>query len=305
MRNTPAQNPIRIDRRRFMEHTAASCVAGVAAGGLLSTAAAAQDAPRRWNMRLSCSSINFMSLPIEQACKRIADVGFKAIDVWSAHAGCPHLDDVLERLGPKGLEDLLAKNDLKLYAFSVYRGGYRRYAELLGQAGGGVAVRGSAGPCDPKELTSRMKAFLESLKPDAELAEKYDSYLAIENHGHALLDSVDSMKAFVDLNENPRLGIALAPYHVQGLNQSVEEAIAICGKQLLFFYAWQRAGGVEQLPGFGPADCTPWIDALAKAGYAWYVNPFMHHEPEPDAMSKALRRSCAYLKECYAKAVPE
>ena len=76
-------------------------------------------------------------------------------------------------------------------------------------------------------------------------------------------------------------------------------------KQLLFFYAWQRAGGVEQLPGLGPTDCTPWIGALAKAGYAWHVNPFMHHEPEPDAMSKALRQSCAYLKECYAKAVPE
>jgi sugar phosphate isomerase/epimerase len=148
-----------------------------------------------------------------------------------------------------------------------------------------------------------MKAFLEALKPEIELAEKYDSYLAIENHGHALLDSVDSMKAFVDLNTHARLGIALAPYHVQGLDQSVEEAIAACGKQLFFFYAWQRAKETEQLPGIGPTDCTPWIAALAKVDYRWYVNPFMHHEPAPDAMSAALARSCAYLKQCYAKAI--
>ena len=106
-------------------------------------------------MRLSCSSINFSSLPIEQACQRIAALGFEAVDIWSAHAGCPHLDDVAKRLGPAGLKDLLARHRLKLCAFSVYVGGYRRYAELLGKAGGGVAVRGSAGPCKPGELDRR------------------------------------------------------------------------------------------------------------------------------------------------------
>jgi sugar phosphate isomerase/epimerase len=254
-------------------------------------------------MRLSCSSINFMSLPIEQACERIAALGFEAIDVWSAHAGCPHLDDVLNRLGPEGLKDLLARNRLKLYAFSVYAGGYPRYAELLGKCGGGVAVRGSAGPCDPKDMVPRMKAFLEAMKPEIELAEKYNSYVAVENHGGALVNSIDSFKAFVDLNTQPRLGIALAPYHVQAANQSIEEAIAAIGKQLFFFYAWQHAPGVEQLPGLGPTDCAPWIAALAKVDYRWYVNPFMHGEPAPDEMSKAQRKSCDYLRECYAKAV--
>ena len=291
-----------LDRRQFLSRLARGAAAGVAAGGMLAGAPPAPAAEKPWKMRLSCSSINFMSLSIEQACQRIAALGFEAIDVWSGHAGCPHLDDVLDRLGPDGLKELLAKNKLKLYAFSVYRGGYPRYAELLGKCGGGVAIRGSSGPCPPEELVPRMKAFLEALKPEVELAEKYDSYLAIENHGHALLDSIDSFKAFVDLNRNPRLGIALAPYHVQGLKQSVAEAIAAAGKQLFFFYAWQHAPGVEQLPGLGPADCVPWIAALAKAEYAWYVNPFMHHEPEPDEMSQSLAKSCQYLQQCYAKA---
>lgn len=295
MNRQPAHETTRIDRRRFLAAAGAA-----AAGAALPWSARAED-KARWSMKLSTSSIQYTSLPIEKACERIAALGFEAIDIWSAHAGCPHLDDVQKRLGPEGLKELLEKTRLKLYAFSVYAGGYAKYAELLGKAGGGVAVHGSAGPCDPKELTTRMKAYLEALKPEADLAEKHDSYVAIENHGHALLDSVDSFKAFVDLNKNPRIGIALAPYHVQARKEKVEEAIAAAGKQLFFFYAWQHAGGTQQLPGIGPTDCAPWLSALAKAGYAWYVNPFMHGEPEPDAMSEALARSRDYLKECYAK----
>jgi len=252
-------------------------------------------------MRLSTSSIHFMQLPIEQACERIANLGFEAVDIWSAHEGCPHLDDVAKRLGPEGLKKLLAKHNLKLFAFSVYQGGYARYAELLGKAGGGVAIQGSAPPCKPEELIARMRKFIEDLKPLAELAERYNSYLAIENHGAALLDSLDSFKAFVDINTSPRLGIALAPYHIQTLKASVPEAIRICDKQLFFFYAWQHYPGPKQLPGIGPTDMTGWIEALATIRYRGYVNPFMHGHPEVDVMAANLAKSRDYLKACFTK----
>ena len=290
-----------VDRRRFLSGVAGGAAATLAAPGLLS--AAEKAAKGRWKMRLSASTIAFTKLPVEEACRRIAALGFEAVDVWSAHAGCPHLDDVLNRLGADGLKEVLAKNKLELYAFSVYSGGYRKYAELLGKCGGGVAIRGSAGAAKPQELTARMKQFIEGLKPDLELAEKYDSYLAIENHGNSLLSTLDSFKAFAEINENPRLGIAMAPYHLQGQKVSVEEAIGVCGKQLFFFYAWQKAPGVAQLPGHGPTDFGPWLAALAKADYRWYVNPFLHNEPEPDVTQKALAKSRNYLRRCYAKAV--
>jgi sugar phosphate isomerase/epimerase len=260
-------------------------------------------AAKKWRMRLSTSSIHFMELPIEQACERIAKLGFEAIDIWSAHEGCPHLDDVANRLSAEGLKKLLAKHNLKLFAFSVYRGGYKRYAELLGQAGGGVAVQGSGPACKPEELTSRMRRFIEGLKPLTELAEEYNSYLAIENHGNALLCSLDSLKAFVDINKSPRLGIALAPYHIQTLKASVPQAIRICGRQLMFFYAWQHYPNSGQLPGIGPTDMTPWIKALADIGYSGYVNPFMHGHHEPDVMSSNLAKARDYMKDCYKKSV--
>lgn len=281
-----------MNRRQFLAGTAAATVAG-----LSSCSTPSGSTPSRRRLQLSTSSIHFKDLPIEQACERIARLGFEAIDIWCAYEQCPHLDDITTRLGPDGLKALLAKHRLQLFAFSVYVGGYAKYAELLGRAGGGVAIQGSAPPCEPPELTARMRTFLESLKPLVELAEKHDSYLAIENHGHALLDSLDSFKAFTDLNRSPRLGVALAPYHLQASGASVEETIRVAGRQLLFFYAWQKQDGLQQLPGHGPTDFKPWLNALAEADYRGYVNPFMHGHVEPEAMAAALSQSRNYLRQ--------
>ena len=55
---------------------------------------------------------------------------------------------------------------------------------------------------------------------------------------------------------------------------------------------------VKQLPGLGPADCAPWMAALAKIQYRGYVNPFLHDQPPPDQTSQALAKSRDYLKDC-------
>jgi len=290
-----------LNRRDFLKVVGAGTAAGITAVSCARVDKKVVTVEPKWQMGLSTSSIHFMQLPIEQACGRIARLGFEAIDIWSAHNGCPHLDDVAERLGPDGLKELLARHNLELFAFSVYKGGYGRYAELLGKAGGGVAVQGSAPPCEPEELNARMRKFIEELKPLAELAEQHNSYLAIENHVGALLCTLDSLKAFVDINTSPRLGIALAPYHIQTLKVSVPEAIHICGEQLFYFYAWQNYPDLEQLPGIGPTDMTPWIQALADIRYQGYVNPFMHGHPEPDVMAVNLAKSRGYLKDCFRK----
>jgi len=287
-----------LTRRRFIQQ--ATTAAGLASAAVLlpDVAIARPETSSPWRCRQSTSSILFKGLPIEDACARIAGLGFEAVDIWSAYDKCPHLDDALSRLGPPGLKALLAKHHLQLCAFSVYIGGYPKYAELLGGVGGGIAIQGSAAPCKPEELTARMRAFLESLKPLIELAEKNNSRLAIENHGNALLDLPDSFRAFVDLNTSPRVGLALAPYHLQAGGASVPEVIRICGKQLFFFYAWQNQPEMGQLPGHGPTDFTPWLKALAQVNYPGHVNPFMHGHVEPDAISAALTKSRDYLRRC-------
>ncbi len=291
----------RIGRRRFLA-LAGGAVVLDRVRTVLADGDAGASGRGRWPMRLSASSICFSELPIEEACARIAGLGFDAVDIWSGHEGCPHLDDVASRLGAGGLKELLARHKLKLCGFSVYHGGYARYARLLGEAGGGVAIQGSAEPCARQDLKLRMARFIEGLQPLIEQAERHDSYLAIENHGNALLDSLGSLRIFVELNRSPRLGIALAPYHLEARGISVPEAIRICGSQLFFFYAWQRQDGLKQLPGVGPADMVPWVAALAEVRYQGYVNPFMHGHPGTELMAEHLAVARAYLKNCHARA---
>ena len=75
-------------RREFLKTAGAVVAMGVAAGEA--------KAAKPWKMKLSTSSIGFSSLPIEEVFERVSGLGFEAIDIWSAHAGCPHLDDGLD-----------------------------------------------------------------------------------------------------------------------------------------------------------------------------------------------------------------
>ena len=285
-------------RRQFIGGTVAGM--GMAASGALfgSLAATGAEARPAWRCRLSTSSILFQELSLEEACARIAALGFEAVDIWSAYEKCPHLDDAANRLGPDGLRALLTKHRLSCVPSRSTSAVTPSTPNCWVKWVGASPSRAARGPCKPEELTARMREFLESLKPLLELAEKHNSRLAIENHGAALLDSPDSFKAFVDLNTSPRVGLALAPYHLQASGASVEQVIGICGSQLLFFYAWQNRPETAQLPGHGPTDFTPWLRALARVNYPGFVNVFMHGRVRAEAMSTALMKSRVYLEQC-------
>jgi sugar phosphate isomerase/epimerase len=292
------------DRRQFLRGTAAAlALAGLQAG----RAGAAPAHP--WRMRLAFSSVMLAGLPIEEVCARAARLGFEAIDIWCPFGKCNHLADVVARLGPDGLKELLARHKLALASFTTYRTGaeavgFPAYADFIGKFGGGVVVRESEyTKAKPENLTSAMRAFFEKLKPQIEMAAENKVRLAIENHGDALLDTPDSFKAFVDLNPAPQhVGLGIAPYHLQNIKAPVDDVIRIAGSQLLFFYAWQAAGGMKQLPGHGPADFVPWLKALADIRYAGFVNPFLHGEPTPEELSAGMTKACAYLKDCHRQA---
>jgi len=301
--HSTADNPS--SRRRFLRITAAALLAMPGMAGL---ARAASAAP--WRMRLAFSSVMLAELPIEEVCERAAKLGFEALDIWCPFDTCNHLADVVARLGPDGLKQLLAKHHLALAGFTTYctekeAVGFPAYADFIGKFGGGLVVRESQYiRVKPEELTAAMRAFFEKLKPQIEKAAGTKVRLAIENHGDALLGTPDSFKAFVDLNPAPQhVGLAVAPYHLQNIKASVEDVIRTAGSQLLFFYAWQSADGMKQLPGHGPADFVPWLKALAGINYQGHVNPFMHGHQPPDDLSAGIAKACAYLKDCHARAI--
>lgn len=296
-----------LGRRQFLR-TAAVPLAALAMPGLAGHAPAAPASP--WRMRLAFSSVMLAELPIEDVCARAAKLGFEAIDIWCPFDRCKHLADVAARLGPDGLKQLLAKHQLAVASFTTYctekeAVGFPAYADFIGRFGGGLVVRESQYiRVKPEELTAAMRAFFEKLKPQIEQAAAAKVRLAIENHGDALLGTPDSFKAFVDLNPAPQhVGLAVAPYHLQNIKAPVDEVIRTAGAQLLFFYAWQSAAGINQLPGHGPADFLPWLKALAQINYQGFLSPFMHGNPPPEELTTGVTKACTYLKDCHKRAV--
>jgi sugar phosphate isomerase/epimerase len=274
-------------------------------------------------MRLSTSSVLFNSLPVEAACRRIAAAGYEAVDFWQgAQFRANHLDEALERLGPRGLKALLDRNRLNLCSFTCFYIGIEPYAEMLGVAGGGDglyiresryygttgASSGATRPRDMADLRNQMSSVIEGLKPALDLADKYNFQVAIENHSSAILNSVDSFKVFLELATHPRLWIALAPYHLQRDGIPVEQVIGLVGKRTRFLYAWQNQPELKQLPGFGSTDFTPWLKALAEIDYRGYINPFMHEDLRvapgerqgmpADEMSRSILTARRYLEQC-------
>ena len=291
-------------RRSFVRRATAAMAA---ASACRFSEARAEDKPENaWKMKLATSSVMFGKLPFEQACERAARLGLQGIDIWAPFGGqCSHLEDIKIRLGGKGLRELLTKHKLEVAAFTLYiNAKLSQDWELIRDYGGGIVVRsaGAGRLADPKDLTPRMRAFFESLKPEVELAEKCDARLAIENHVGDLLNTPDSFKAFVELNPNPRrIGIAFAPYHLQAYKMPIEDVIRTAGSQCLFFYAWQHGHGMKQMPGVGPVDFTPWVRALAEIGYPHYSSIFMHGHPAADEMEAAVSKSREYLADCRKK----
>ncbi|MCL2347626.1 MAG: sugar phosphate isomerase/epimerase [Planctomycetaceae bacterium] len=304
-------------RRSFLKAAAATAVAATTAGLLPTSPSLANENlaenPENgknetiFKPKWVCSSVNYSSLPLEEACQRIASLGYEAIDVWDSIEGyleCPHLAEIAEKYHAEGFKKLLEKYHLNLGSFTVYMAKYPKFAKLLGQCGSGgdgpcsrLAVRGSQVGGLTGNVTNDMKKFLEGLKPELDLCERYDSFLAVENHsGDCLLNRNDTFKAFVDLNDNKRLGIAFAPYHVMHNDESVADAIRICDKQLFFVYLWTNELGEKQMPGIGITNVADWFVALREIKYDKLVTPFMHEHPDPARMDELHRQSLQYLK---------
>lgn len=295
-----------ISRRKFICGTSAA-VASMTTGCFTAMSKEEELPAKEWEMKLATSSVMFDRLPFEQVCETVARLGLPAVDIWGPFtwggAQCQHLADIKKTLGGNGLRELMTKHKLEVAAFTSYSTPYSDYWELIRDYGGGIVVRGTGEkPVAVSELIPRMKVFFDKLKPDIELAKEGKAMLAIENHGNSLLDSHDSFKAFVELNPDPdHVGIAIAPYHIQGQKTPVAEFIRTAGTQCLFFYAWQRGKDSNQMPGVGPADFTPWLSALAKINYRRYSTIFMHGHPPADQMETSVAESKKYLLKCRAE----
>jgi len=255
---------------------------------------------------------------VEEILPEVAKTGAGQIDLWPRH----HADqrEQVEAMGHDKFAALLRQNDVKLGMTTRYDlgpFGLQDEMRVLEKFGGRLVISGSHGPRDVSgdEAKRAVKQFVDEMKPHVEVAEELGVVIGIENHGHALISTPDSLRYLAEFARSPNLGIALAPYHLPNDAAVLARLIEDLGPGLVHFYAWQHGKGcmkklpkaeeLEQMPGRGKLDFLPVLAALKKIDYQGRTEIFMHPVPrgipilEPTAaVTGEINRARQYLEAC-------
>jgi len=274
-----------------------------------------QKDPAAFRLRYILASSLYGKMSLEEIVPEVRKTGTEWLDIWpEIHA---NQREQMAALGTDRFAALLARHGVRLGMTTRYDLGpfhLREEIKVVAGFGGSLIVTGSQGPRGlvGDECKKAIGAFVEKMKPHVAAAEEAGVTIAIENHAHALVASLDSLRWFAEFAKSPRLGIALAPYHLPQDPAVLARLIEDLGPKLVHFYAWQEGRGcfrklpkdeeLEQLPGRGNLDFRPLVASLRKIGYQGWTEIFMHPVPRgvpilPTAseITKEINRARAYL----------
>lgn len=222
------------------------------------------------------ASVLYGEQSLETACREIAGLGIRHLDLWHVDGWCEHLAG-----GIDAVRATLDRHDMKLESISVYGAALDKVKHLLDclhVLGGHALVMGSPGP------DTSVEAFAKQVAPLADYASRLGVTLAIENHGSAVIDSTQSMIELMDMIPAPGLGIALAPIHLHRRSESTADAIRALKERVALMYLWDWGPSAdahwkdpaEQFVGTGVIQFPPIIEALLEIGYDRPLDIFAH-----------------------------
>ncbi len=310
-------------RRSFFRTSLRATVAAAIVSNRFQSEAMAADTGA-FQLRYMVASSMYGELPLSEILPGVKKTGADYIDLWPRKHG--NQREQVEEMGHEAFAAMLKEHGVKLGCSTRYDlgpFGLQEEMKFMSELGGDVLVSGGKGPKDLKgeELKVAVKDFAEQLKPHLATAEETGTRLAIENHGNNLIDSPDSLKWLAEFAPSPRLGIALAPYHLENLGLDaamLADLIEALGERTFVFYAWQHGMGcmdklpkeqeMLQMPGRGDLDFAPILASLKKIGYKDYTEIFMHPVPRgipilPTApeVTAAMNESRHYLDTLIAQ----
>lgn len=303
----------RLTRRQF------TAAVSVSLAGSLGSRLGLADPTPGFRLNYILASPMYGTAPLAEVLPEVKKTGATHIDIWPRqHAN--HREQVAE-LGLDRFAELLRGHDVGLGMITRYDlGPYGLQDEMrvLKQLGGRVIVTGARN-ADGATLRDRVKAFVDNLRPHVASAEELGVAIGIENHGNSLINEPDSLRYFAEFAPSKHLGIALAPYHLPQDEQVIAGLIADLGEHLVHFQAWQHGMGcmtklpkeqeLLQMPGRGPLDFAPILQALKRIDYRGFTEIFMHPVPRgipiletTAAVTEEINRAKAYLEGCLSKA---
>ena len=275
-----------------------------------------------FELKYVLASSMYGKLKLEDIVGEVHKSGAAQVDLWPMHHA--NQREQMDEMGHDEFARLLEAHDVRLGMTTRYDlgpFGLEDEMKVLKRFGGSLIVSGSEGPRDVSgsEAKVAVKELVEKMKPHVAAAEEAGVTIGIENHARALIATPDSIRYLGEFSASPKLGVALAPYHLPQDEKALAALIEDLGPKLVHFYAWQHGKGcmeklpkeeeLEQMPGRGELDFRPILAALKKIDYRHYTEIFMHPVPRGIPIMETLagvtaeiNRARAYLGECLGEA---
>ena len=301
-------------RRQF-----AAKLTGTFAAAALGRPGKAKEPGQHFRLRFILASAMYGYGDLPEILSQVKKTGATAIDIWPKVHG--NQREQIEKMGHDRFAQLLQQNNIDLGCSTCYNlGPFRlqnemRFVEKVG--GRGVTlVCGARGPksLSGAELKAAISTFVERMKPHVAVAEETGTTIAIENHANSLIESPDSIRWFGQMAKSSALGLALAPHHLPQQPELIAKIALDLGPKIRFFYAQQHGNGASkkmpeakmlaQMPGRGPLDFAPIVDALRRINYQGFTEIFAHPVPRgipildsTEKITAEINRARKYLEQ--------
>jgi sugar phosphate isomerase/epimerase len=300
-----------ISRRRFQQSVAAMLAAGLAGGRTHA------DEASGFRLNYIVASAMYGKKPLAEILPEVRRTGAEFIEIWAEPHG--NQREQIEELGVPATREMLEKHNVKLGSFTCFKYGIfdmQGEMDLVRNLGGDMVICNTPKP--PKELADNLEAAVadlaEKLKPHVEAAEQKQITIGVENHSGGVINTPDSIRLLMDAIDSPRLGLAMAPYHLPQDTDVIGQLIRDLGPRLVHFQAWEHGDGcmqklpkeqeLKQLPHRGPLDWTPLLAALKDINYQGRTEIFMHPVPRgipilptTDEVTAEINAARAYLND--------
>lgn len=245
-----------------------------------------------FSLRYILASSLYGYLYLGEILPEVARSGASAIDIWPKNHG--NQREQWHDIGDDLFRAMLDRHQVALGCITQYKLGpfaLQEEMRLARRFGCQTIVTSGVGPKGLRGAAQRAAVadFIEQMKPHLAVAEETGVTIAIENHSGNLFESADALRTLVELRPSRHLAVALAPYHLPQDERLLADLIRDLGPAIAMFYAWQHGDGcmtklpkeqeLLQLPGRGPLEFTPLLQALAEIRYQGWTEIFMHPVP--------------------------
>ena len=278
--------------------------------------------------RYTAEILPYHDIPLEDAVRDLADIGFTEVNLWSSAAPLGH--HINPGDDPRKIRDLLAKYGMKACGLTVYGKNQDEILERV-QFASDLGIDTVIFDCE-----ANYPDFVGSfLPPIVEAGAKAGVRIAVENHltvpfsadfeaggnedkrWEEGVDTFAQIKRLVRDIDDPFLGVCLAPPHMWVMQETISEVIAFLTerKRLFYYYIWDvdrgyRHGvdglnfgpGEKQLPSpEGTLDHRFLLAELQRAGSEGAASLKCHGTQgwSLEKIGKELRASDSYVRSAY------